>query len=200
VSASFSYDAIGRRVTKTVNGVTKSFLFDGVDVVQEKIGGTPTANILTGGIDEFFSRTDSSGTWSPISDALGSTVALTDSTGTVQTSYTFDPFGQTTATGTMSSNPSKFSAREDDGTGLYYYRARYYSTALQRFVDEDPTGADGGINYYEYVNNDPINGIDPFGLSPQSRGARRVPWKGGRDRGGPRTGPRIDKDVPQCGD
>jgi RHS repeat-associated protein len=119
----------------------------------------------------------------------------------VQTSYTFDPFGLTTATGTTSSNPSKFTAREDDGSGLYYYRARYYYPALQRFASEDPSGFDGGINYYEYVGNDPINGIDPLGLSPQSRGVRRFPWKGGRDRGGFRTGPRIGgKDVPQCGD
>jgi YD repeat-containing protein len=45
------------------------------------------------GVYEFFSRTDSTGTYTPLPDALGSTTALTDSTGTPQTKYTYDPFG-----------------------------------------------------------------------------------------------------------
>ena len=48
--------------------------------------------------------------------------------------------------------------------GLYYYRARYYSPTLQRFISEDPIGLDGGINFYVYVGNNPITRVDPFGL------------------------------------
>jgi hypothetical protein len=64
--------------------------------VQEKNGATVTANLLTGlGIDEFFTRTDGVGVRALMTDALGSTVALGDGTGTVQTQYTYEPFGYT---------------------------------------------------------------------------------------------------------
>lgn len=55
--------------------------------------------------------------------------------------------------------------RENDGTGLYYYRARYYSPTMQRFVSEDPIRfLSGDFNLYAYVGNNPLLFIDPFGL------------------------------------
>jgi RHS repeat-associated protein len=164
LSASFAYDAAGRRVSKTINSVTTSYLFDGVDVVQEQLGGTASANILMKSIDEVFSRTDSTGTWNPLSDLLGSTIVLTDATGTAQTQYSYEPFGKATASGPASSNPSKYTGREDDTTGLDYYRARYYSPSLQRFISEDPLGFGAGdSNFYVYVHNKPTTLIDPRG-------------------------------------
>ncbi|MGH7798559.1 MAG: RHS repeat-associated core domain-containing protein [Candidatus Binatia bacterium] len=65
-------------------------------------------------------------------------MALTDPAGAVQTEYTYEPFGKTAATGVSSSNPFQYTGRENDGTGLYYHRMRYYSPQLQRFVSEDP--------------------------------------------------------------
>ena len=129
-----------------------------------------TANLLTGlGIDEVFTRTDSVGTREFFSDALGSTVALADTSGAVQTSYTYEAFGGTTQTGSASTNSYKYTGREDDGTGLYYYRARYYSPRLQRFISEDPIGFRGGDqNLYAYVRVNPISSIDPNGLGPNS--------------------------------
>lgn len=63
VTASFRYDAFGRRVGKTVNGVATDYLFDGANPVQELSGGAPTANLLTGlGVDEYLTRTDATGT------------------------------------------------------------------------------------------------------------------------------------------
>jgi hypothetical protein len=50
---------------------------------------------------------------------------------------------------------------------LYYYRARYYSPTLQRFISEDPIGLTGGdTNFYAYVGNDPISFADALGLKP----------------------------------
>lgn len=140
-------------------------LCDGVKAVQELSASTPVVNRLTGGVDEFFSRTDSAGTTFPLTDALGSTIALTDSSGTIQTQYTYDPFGGTTATGAMSTNAYQFTGRVNDGTGLYYYRARYYSPRFQRFVSEDQAGFTGSENIYAYATNNPISFGDPLGLS-----------------------------------
>ncbi|MDP1614568.1 MAG: RHS repeat-associated core domain-containing protein, partial [Methylococcales bacterium] len=56
-----------------------------------------------------------------------------------------------------------YTGREDDQTGLYYYRARYYDTNTGRFISEDPLGFEAGINFYAYVNNNPINANDPSG-------------------------------------
>jgi RHS repeat-associated protein len=166
LTASFTYDSFGRRTGRTVNGVVTNYVYDGLNSVQEKSGATVNANLLTGlGIDEFFTRTDGVGVRALLPDALGSTVALGDGTGTLQTQYTYEPFGVTTQTGTASTNSYKYTGREDDGTGLSYYRARYYQPRLQRFIAEDPIGFYGGdTNLYAYIFNDPLNWIDPWGL------------------------------------
>lgn len=56
----------------------------------------------------------------------------------------------------------RFSAESEKNN--YYYRARYYSPTLQRFISEDPIGFRGGINKYAYVGNSPIIHRDPEGL------------------------------------
>ncbi|MGC2473182.1 MAG: RHS repeat-associated core domain-containing protein [Candidatus Sulfotelmatobacter sp.] len=166
-TGNFAYDAFGRRVSKSVlGGATTGFLYDSYNPVQELSGTNATANLLTGGLDEYLTRTDSNGTANFLTDALGSTLALTDSSGTVQTQYTFDPFGTSTPSGAASTNSFQYTGREaDSGTGLYYYRARYYSPQLGRFISEDPIGFFGGSgNIYSYVQNNPISYIDGLGL------------------------------------
>lgn len=167
-SATFQYDGVRRRKGKTVAGTTTNFLHDGPNLVQELTsGGTPTANLLTGlGIDEAFTRADSSGTSTLLTDSLGSTIALTNTSGSVQTSYTFEPFGATTTSGSTSTNAGQFTGRDNDATGLYYYRARFYSPGAQRFISEDPLGSAGGLNLFAYAANTPTMYVDPFGLKP----------------------------------
>jgi RHS repeat-associated protein len=58
-----------------------------------------------------------------------------------------------------------YTGREwDPETGLYYYRARYYDPKAGRFISEDPIGFGGGVNFYGYVENSPVDLIDPSGL------------------------------------
>ena len=168
-TSSFVYDALGRRALKTINGVSTQFLYDGSNPVQEIQNGSPSANLITGlGIDEYFQRTDSAGARDYLSDILGSSLALTDSTGTIQTQYSYDPFGDTGTSGQASSNPYQFTGRENDGTGLDYYRARYYNPTLQRFIAQDPMGFSGGdANFFSYVQNNPSSRNDPLGLESE---------------------------------
>ncbi|WP_175019775.1 RHS repeat-associated core domain-containing protein [Burkholderia contaminans] len=176
-TASFVYDVIGRRSGKTVNGTATNFLYDGPNAVQEQSSGMPTANWLTGlGVDEVNSRTDTLGTRSFVKDALGSTVALTDASGAIKTNYAYEPYGNTAATGEANANATQYSGRENDGTGLYYYRARYYHPGFSHFVAEDPIGLMGGVNLYAYVGGDPISKSDPRGLDNPGMGPYGPYW------------------------
>jgi RHS repeat-associated protein len=91
-------------------------------------------------------------------------VATANGAGAVGTQYTYQPFGATTATGPASANSAQFTGRENDGTGLYYYRARYQHPTLQRFVSEDPLDFEAGDpNLHAYVFNAPTMYSDPTG-------------------------------------
>lgn len=167
-TANFVYDAFGRRMSKNITGSVTNFVYDGSNPVQELDGANPpniTGNLLTGlNIDEYFTRTDSSGAMNLLTDNLGSALALADTNGTIQTQYNYEPFGKASASGAISGNTYQFTGRENDGTGLYFNRARYYSPTLHRFISPDPIRIAGGINLYEYTFNDPATLSDPLGL------------------------------------
>jgi RHS repeat-associated protein len=172
-SATFQYDPLGRRTRKIVSATTRRFHYDGVNPVQELDGtGGILANLLTGlGIDEYFTRSDSTGTRTLLGDALNSTLALANNAGTVRTTYTYEPFGTASATGQSNTNPYQYTGRENDGTGLDDYRARYYSPSRQRFISEDPIGFAGSDpSLYVYARNNPLSYLDPLGL--------KVIWNG----------------------
>ena len=160
------YDAFGRRQRKTIDGTITDFVYDGLNPVRQAVGAS-TVDLLTGlGIDEYLMRTDASSSRNFLGDALGSTVSLSDSSGTIQTEYIYEPFGTATFSGSTSTNELRYTGREDDGTSLNYYRARYYHPALQRFIAEDPIGFAGGDpNLYGYVANSPTNFTDSTGLA-----------------------------------
>lgn len=114
---------------------------------------------------------------------------MTDNAGVVQTEYIYEAFGRATATGAFNGSSYQYTGRENDRTGLYYYRARYYHPQLQRFVSEDPVLNVGNsdfpylllyllpdpkdLNPYVYVRNNPLLFIDPLGLLPPCSGT----WK-----------------------
>ncbi|MEV4757046.1 RHS repeat-associated core domain-containing protein [Micromonospora sp. NPDC049559] len=164
-SASFGYSTDGRRLGRTVNGATTNYLYDGLNPLQEKVNGAVTATMTSAGTDGWQLRESGGTTRRYLTDALGSTLGLVDNAG-AGASYAYDPFGGTTVNGDDGGNPYRYTGREDDGTGLYYYRARYYSPVLQRFISEDPIGFAGGVNLHAYVGNQPTVLSDPMGTKP----------------------------------
>ena len=166
VNGSFAYDGFGRRRAKTIGGTTTQFLYDGLNPCRN-CRRDPTANLLTGiGTDETYTRTDAAGTRAYLTDLLRSSVALADGSATIQTEYTYQPFGETSRNGAATDNSLAYTGREDDGTGLYYLRARYYHPATQRFLIEDPLRyVAESANLYSYVGNSPAQWNDPTGLA-----------------------------------
>jgi RHS repeat-associated protein len=163
--ASFSYDALGRRLAKTIDGQTTRYLHDGDNPVQIQDGsGTPSVNLLAGGIDEWFARTTGGQTQTYQSDALGSVLRLSDAQGNKLVDYTYDAYGATASDALANTNGFQYTGRENDGLGLYFYRARYYKPVWGRFISQDPIGLAGGENLYAYVGGNPLQWIDPLGL------------------------------------
>jgi RHS repeat-associated protein len=91
--------------------------------------------------------------------------ALSDSIPLPVTTCTYAPFGETNDAGAGPPDPVRFTGREENGSGLYSYRARYYDPTRSRFVSEDPIGFAGGdVNLYAYVGANPSTWADPLGF------------------------------------
>lgn len=89
----------------------------------------------------------------------------------VQTDQT-DEFGVSTQTSGSSGQPFGYTGEQRDGeTGFVYLRARLYDPQIGRFVQRDPFAGMAGdplsLHRYAYVQNNPVNYIDPSGLKAQ---------------------------------
>ena len=99
-------------------------------------------------------------------DWQGSIAVVTDTTGgTVIAANTYDEYG---IPGAANQGRFQYTGQAwESELGLYYYKARMYSPTLGRFLQTDPIGYSGGQNLYAYVGDDPVDGTDPSGLTPQ---------------------------------
>jgi RHS repeat-associated protein len=166
VEATFDYDARDRRIARTVNGQRADYIYDGAQAIGELTNGRSIGLLTALGIDEVIARYSQPGGRYYLTDALNTVIAQTQADRSIQNSYLYSPWGETSSIGPDESNPIQYTARENDGTGLYYYRARYYDPRIKRFLSEDPIGFEGGFNLYTYAGNDPVSLNDPHGLEP----------------------------------
>jgi RHS repeat-associated protein len=164
-TSSYAYNPGGQQASATTSGTTTSNLYDGGTLVQQSSGGTPVASYLSTGPGGLVQVQNTAGTTSPLVSPVGSTTALTGSTGKIATTYSYDPAGNASASGTANPNPEQFAASQAGAAGLDLMGARYYDPAIGRFISQDPLGlASGSVNSYEYAGDDPINANDPGGM------------------------------------
>lgn len=106
--------------------------------------------------------------WS-VTDTLGSCALEFDAEAQLISHEIFYPFGGTAWWAARNAVEAmykliRYSGKERDGSGLYYYGFRYYAPWLQRWISPDPAGASDGLNLYRMVGNNPLTYVDSDGL------------------------------------
>ena len=198
----YSYDVLGRRTTRTEGSTTSHFVYDGNQIIADLDDSGNLLRTYTwgAGIDSLLAITiypkttnSQSQTFYPIKDHQNSVIALVDENGSVVESYEYDAYGNVLAVkdgfGNSIENQQSaignrytFQGREIDwATGLYYFRARWYDPDVGRWLSKDPIGISGGLNQYVFCRSNPVNLIDPFGLSFRWHGRWGGPgWAAGQ--------------------
>jgi len=175
VLATYTYDALDRRIGVSEGGATTWTLYDGTStnpLMEFNGSGTLTVRYLDGpsvaGVDAVLSRDTSSGgvAWY-LTDRLGSVNDLVNNSGTVIDHIAYSAFGQVLSeSNAMVGDRFKYAGMQADAvTGLDFDQARWYDPSSGRFVSQDPMKFDSGdVNLYRYVKNDPYDKIDPTGM------------------------------------
>lgn len=173
VTTTYLHDAFGRRLRKTTGGVSVWYLWDESQLIAEiddsgnrvkrysyLFGATP-AQIE-----------DANGTYYVHSDSLFAPRLLTNSMGQVVWRSRFQVYGSAVLEQDVDANgvPVIFNMRfpgqyYDAEAGLHYNYFRDYDPAIGRFIQSDPIGFAGGLNYYSYAGGQPLSYIDPLGLA-----------------------------------
>lgn len=175
VNASYAYDAEGKRILQVEGGVTTKFLYDGMNAILERDSFNQRIAYYTrglsysGGIGGIIKgRLSSQGNVPEqyyLYDGLGSVTGLMDSAGQTIQAYDYDAFGNILRQSGTIANSYQFQTKQSSPlTGLVYFGARYYNPLIGRWLTPDPAGMIDGPNLYLYVNNNPMNLVDPFGL------------------------------------
>lgn len=170
---SYEYGPDNLRYRKDVSGFTTYYYWDGNRLAGEITGSNITQYLYDA--SGIIGMKYNSNYYYFEKNILGDILAVYNSNGAIVASFTYDSFGNFTASGSMV-NLVKFRYRGyyyDAETGFYYLQNRYYDPTICRFISADkgsllPTLANsiGELNLYVYCNNNPIMLADPTGEAP----------------------------------
>ena len=158
-TATYTYDAIGRRASKKVDGATTMHRWDGSSIVGDS--GTGAATYYRG--INIIAQNKNNAVNYYVYDGHGNTVTLTDANGATVSKCDYSAYGNRTSIKSYINTPFKYCGEyQDNESGMVYLRNRYYKINEGRFTQEDP--AKDGLNWYAYCGNNPVNFVDPSGL------------------------------------
>ena len=169
----FEFDALNRRVSKTVQGEKEEYLYSSLDRIADMSGTQLKAEyVFEEGIDRPVMMKKGTEVFFIQQDILGNVVSLVGTDSKIKESISYEVFGLPTIKDEQgnaknsSLSPFLFTAREyDSEIGIYHYRARAYSPILGRFMQLDPIDLKAGdMNPYRYVGNSSLNYLDSYGL------------------------------------
>ncbi|SDQ97108.1 RHS repeat-associated core domain-containing protein [Pseudomonas grimontii] len=170
-TASYRYDPFGRRISKTVDGITTEFFWQGDRLIAEHHADRHRSYLYEP--DSFrplvlldgFGPQDTKAFHYQL-DHLGTPQELTDPDGDIVWSAHYRAYGQISRLDKGKiDNPLRFQGQYfDQESGLHYNRHRYYNPDVGRYLTPDPVKLGGGINAYLYAPN-PTGWVDPLGLS-----------------------------------
>lgn len=176
---SYAYDTDGIRVAKTVNGVKTDYFVDGnrdyAQVLEERVNDVLGASYVYG--RDLISQERGVADSFYLVDGLGSTRGLANGSGGVTDVYNYDAFGNLIGRTGSTVNDYLFAGEQyDSNLGGYYLRKRYYDQYRGRFTAQDPfegwTTDPMSLHNYLYAHANPVNAIDPSGLSTLSIGSQ----------------------------
>ena len=179
---SYTYDAEGHRRTMTDSNGTTRFTIDANAnmsrlLVRHNPDGTKTFFVY--GLGLLYEADETGNTKNYHFDQVGSTIARTDDEGQVIGRAEYSPYGLVTMQTGDLDTPFRYNGYygvQTDPNGLLHMRARYYSPTLRRFLNADPIGFAGGMNWYQYANGNPISYVDPSGNVAWLLAAPLVYW------------------------
>ncbi|HMW46681.1 MAG TPA: RHS repeat-associated core domain-containing protein [Marinagarivorans sp.] len=238
----FTYDPLGRRISKTYRGKITHWVWDGnnplhewvewlnprakaadapslykaplqqqTDAVLQPLQPQAPPRLHAGSSDQPATWVFEPESFTPmgkfvgnnfyplVSDYLGVPVAMFDPDGQKIWSAEISLWGEMkNLTGDLHTCPFRWPGQyEDEETGLYYNRFRYYDPDAGSYISQDPIGLLGGLQLYSYVG-DPAAWIDPWGLTKQcGPGTQR--WKNKRTKSGrpyKKPGPKKSPSAP----
>lgn len=164
----FAYDGFSRRVTEKVNGtVTKRWIWDAARLAEQRAANETSVDRRYYYEGEKRIGGGDAGNYYYTRDHLGSIREISDSASPVQVRarYDYDPYGGVTKLSGDLDCDFGFTGHLYHGqSGLNLTLFRAYDQRLGRWLSPDPAGEFGGLNLYAYVEGDPFNSVDPFGL------------------------------------
>ncbi len=166
----YSYNSAGKRIQKTTNDNTINFVYDSDNVILELDENGNEVATNTYGLNLIKRETeDTEGYY--VYNGHGDVTKVIDTTNEELNTYVYDEFGSIKEENETFNNPFKYAGYYyDNETKTYYLRSRYYNPEIQRFISEDTYRGELNdplsLNYYTYVNNNPLIYNDPDGHIP----------------------------------